>query len=132
MFLYDSCVSLMSTQDFSVFLLDDVDLAFSEQFFVQLKYSQGTTITTANGSKIELIPFAAGHMIGGTFWKIRKETEEIIYAVDYNHKKENLLKPAEFKDFTRPSLFITGTSNVLQETEKRQERDSKLASLFFY
>jgi cleavage and polyadenylation specificity factor subunit 2 len=27
-------------------------------------------------------------MIGGTVWKITKETEEIVYAVDYNHKKE--------------------------------------------
>jgi len=28
-------------------------------------------------------------MIGGTMWKIMKEGEEdIIYAVDFNHKKE--------------------------------------------
>jgi len=37
---------------------------------------------------IEITPYAAGHMIGGTIWKIKKETEEIVYAVDYNHKKE--------------------------------------------
>jgi len=28
-------------------------------------------------------------MIGGTMWKIVKEAEEeIVYAVDFNHKKE--------------------------------------------
>ena len=30
-------------------------------------------------------------MIGGTMWKIVKDGEEdILYAVDYNHKKERL------------------------------------------
>ena len=132
MFLYDAHVSLTSTQDFDTFALDDVDLAFNEEFLVPLKYSQRASISTSSGSEIEIIPYAAGHMIGGTFWKIRKETEEIIYAVDFNHKKENLLKPAELENFSRPSLLITGTSTILAETDKRNERDSKLSSSFFF
>ena len=41
------------------------------------------------GHGLSITPYAAGHMIGGTMWKIMKEGEEdIIYAVDYNHKKE--------------------------------------------
>ena len=43
---------------------------------------------TGKGQGIRITPYAAGHMIGGTIWKITKETEEIVYAVDYNHKKE--------------------------------------------
>jgi cleavage and polyadenylation specificity factor subunit 2 len=45
-------------------------------------------ITTDKGAGITITPYAAGHMIGGTIWKITKETEEIIYAVDYNHMRE--------------------------------------------
>ena len=31
-------------------------------------------------------------MVGGAMWKITKEGEEdIIYAIDYNHKKERLV-----------------------------------------
>ncbi len=37
---------------------------------------------------LTITPFPAGRMIGGTVWKIQKETEEIVYAIDYNHKKE--------------------------------------------
>lgn len=37
---------------------------------------------------IEITPYAAGHLIGGTVWKISKETEDFIYAIDYNHRKE--------------------------------------------
>ena len=41
---------------------------------------------------IVVTPFAAGHSIGGTMWKIRKDSENIIYTVDYNHRKERLFR----------------------------------------
>lgn len=41
------------------------------------------------GHGIQITPLPAGHMLGGTIWKIIKDgEEEIVYAVDYNHKKE--------------------------------------------
>jgi cleavage and polyadenylation specificity factor subunit 2 len=44
-----------------------------------------------NGQGLTITPLPAGHMIGGAIWKISKEgEEEIVYAVDYNHKKERL------------------------------------------
>ena len=46
-------------------------------------------VSLGRGHGLSITPYAAGHMIGGTMWKIMKEGEEdIIYAVDYNHKKE--------------------------------------------
>jgi hypothetical protein len=48
------------------------------------------------GTGIEITPYAAGHMVGGTIWKIKKEAEEIIYAVDYNHKKERYRSQSSF------------------------------------
>ena len=37
-------------------------------------------------------------MIGGTIWKIVKDgEEEIVYAVDYNHKKERYATEAMFR-----------------------------------
>ena len=48
------------------------------------------------GHGLTITPYAAGHMIGGTMWKIVKDGEEdIIYAVDYNHKKERSLVSLE-------------------------------------
>jgi cleavage and polyadenylation specificity factor subunit 2 len=43
------------------------------------------------GSEIFIIPSIAGNSIGSAIWKIQKDTDEIIYAVDYNHKKERHL-----------------------------------------
>lgn len=41
------------------------------------------------GHGLSITPLPAGHMIGGTIWKIVKDgEEEIIYAVDFNHKRE--------------------------------------------
>ena len=41
------------------------------------------------GHGLQITPLPAGHMIGGTIWKIVKDgEEEFVYAVDYNHKKE--------------------------------------------
>jgi cleavage and polyadenylation specificity factor subunit 2 len=103
MFLYDAYQSRHANEDFNVFNLDDVDTAFDK--FVQLKYSQNVsikgTITISylsdmqyqdkKGSVLQIFPLAAGHMIGGTVWRMKKETEEIVYAVDYNHRKERCL-----------------------------------------
>ena len=47
------------------------------------------TLSVGRGQGIRAIPLPAGHMIGGTIWRIVKDgDEEIVYAVDFNHKKE--------------------------------------------
>jgi Cft2 family RNA processing exonuclease len=49
-------------------------------------------LIAGKGHGLTITPYAAGHMIGGTMWKIVKDGEEdIIYAVDYNHKKERFI-----------------------------------------
>lgn len=58
----------------------------------------------------------AGHMIGGTVWKILKDGEEdIIYAVDFNHKKEQHLNGCDIERIYRPSLLITDARNFKQK-----------------
>jgi len=41
---------------------------------------------------IIITAYSAGHTLGGTIWKIKKDTDEILYAVNYNHKKERYIK----------------------------------------
>lgn len=43
---------------------------------------------TGKGEGITIMPYNAGHTLGGTTWKITKDQEEFVYAVDYNHKSE--------------------------------------------
>eukprot|EP00111_Clytia_hemisphaerica_P022731 TCONS_00066879-protein len=86
MFVYDFYQSHHNYKNFEHYTLDDVDAAFDK--IEQLKYSQHVSLK-GRGHGLSITPYLAGHMIGGTMWKIKQEGEEdIIYAVDFNHKKE--------------------------------------------
>lgn len=68
-----------------------------------------------------------GHMIGGTIWKILKIGEEdIVYATDFNHKKERHLNGCELEKLQRPSLLITDCLNARYQQARRRARDEKL------
>ncbi|CAF4141213.1 unnamed protein product [Rotaria sp. Silwood2] len=120
MFMYDLHQSRSNSEDFTLFTLDHVDAAFD--LFIQLKYDQSIPLE-GNGQGLTITPLPAGHMIGGAIWKISKEgEEEIVYAVDYNHKKErsNLTK------ISRPTLLITDALNTKYSQGQRKTKDAQL------
>lgn len=62
-------------------------------------------------------------------WKIVKVGEEdIVYAVDFNHKKERHLNGCELEKLQRPSLLITDAYNATYVQARRRARDEKLMS----
>lgn len=64
---------------------------------------------------------------GGTIWKILKVGEEdIVYATNFNHKKERHLNGCELQRLQRPSLFITDAFNAQYQQARRRARDEKL------
>jgi len=67
----------------------------------------------------------AGHTLGGAIWKIKKDTDDIVYAVNWNHKKERHLNPTTLIEVARPSLLITDARNAdcLQPTRSRRDRE---------
>ncbi|KAL1277019.1 hypothetical protein QQF64_023692 [Cirrhinus molitorella] len=75
-----------NTEDFTLFTLDDVDSAFDK--IQQLKYSQIVNL------------------------KVKDGEEEIIYAVDFNHKREIHLNGCSLETISRPSLLITDPFNA--------------------
>lgn len=122
--MYDLYMSHFNMYDFDLFSLDDVDTAFEK--ITQLKYNQ-TVSLKGKGYGISITPLSAGHMIGGTVWKIVKVGEEdIIYAVDFNHKKERHLSGCELDRLQRPSLLITDAYNAQYQQARRRARDEKL------
>ncbi|XP_067274317.1 cleavage and polyadenylation specificity factor subunit 2 [Pseudorasbora parva] len=124
MFMYDLYQSRHNTEDFSLFTLDDVDCAFDK--IQQLKYSQIVNLK-GKGHGLSITPLPAGHMIGGTIWKIVKDgEEEIIYAVDFNHKREIHLNGCSLETVSRPSLLITDSFNASYVQPRRKQRDEQL------
>jgi cleavage and polyadenylation specificity factor subunit 2 len=88
MFLYDA-FQCLSEFGFDTFNLDDIDLTFEK--IHQLKYSQDISLQTKSEEEIIFTPICAGHIIGGSVWKIKKLDETIIYAIDYNHARDRHL-----------------------------------------
>ncbi|CAJ0824574.1 18060_t:CDS:10 [Entrophospora sp. SA101] len=106
MCMHDIYQSKVNETEFDTFALDNIDSAFER--------INGITITA----------YSAGHTIGGTIWKIKKDTEEIVYAVDYNHKKES--NGVVLDALSRPSLMITDAYNSLIIHPPRKSRDTAL------
>ncbi|XP_022083164.1 cleavage and polyadenylation specificity factor subunit 2-like [Acanthaster planci] len=127
MFMYDLYQSRHNSEEFDLFTLDDVDSAFDK--IIQLKYSQSTNLK-GKGHGLTITPLPAGHMIGGTLWRIVKDgEEEIIYAIDYNHKKERHLNGCVLESLSRPSLLITDAFNATYVQARRRLRDEQLMTI---
>lgn len=54
-------------------------------------YWFGNVNYVGKGEGIVIAPHVAGHLLGGTIWKITKDGEDVIYAVDFNHRKERFV-----------------------------------------
>lgn len=124
MFMYDLYQAHRNVSDFDLFTLDDVDAAFDR--IVQLKYNQSIDMK-GKGLGLRITPLPAGHSLGGTVWRIAAPGEEdIVYAPDFNHKKERHLNGCEIERLMRPSLMLLGAMNADYVQQRRRLRDEKL------
>ena len=73
-------------------------------------------VPTGKGDGLIITPFAAGHMIGGSIWRITSAVgEDVVYAVDYNHRKELHLNSTALSNlFSRPALMIADADRLVQ------------------
>lgn len=124
MFMYDLYQAHKNVSEFDLFTLDDVDTAFDR--IVQLKYNQSVDMK-GKGLGLRITPLPAGHSLGGTVWRIAAPGEEdIVYAPDFNHKKERHLNGCEIEKLMRPSLMLLGAMNADYVQQRRRLRDEKL------
>ncbi|CAN0100547.1 unnamed protein product, partial [Phaeothamnion confervicola] len=113
--VYDAVLSREQEGDFDVISLDDVDRAFAQ--FKPLKFSQHLRLA-GRGEGLTVTPYAAGHVIGGAFWRItwRSEDNDVVYAVSYNHQGERHLKGSALEGVVgRPSVLISDAHNALTQ-----------------
>ncbi|KAJ3279116.1 hypothetical protein HK104_001734 [Borealophlyctis nickersoniae] len=126
MHMYDVWQSKRDVEEFTTFTVEHIDAAFSKM--VQLRYSQPYSLA-GKCKGITITAYAAGHTIGGSIWKIKKDTDEILYAVDYNHRKEGHLNGTVLmatEALTRPSVLITDAYNAKSVQPLRKQRDAAL------
>ncbi|GAQ90662.1 Cleavage and polyadenylation specificity factor 2 [Klebsormidium nitens] len=122
LYMYDHVLSRQAVSDFDTFDLDDVDFAFNSM--ETIKYAENRVLS-GKGAGITISAHAAGHLVGGTLWKISKDGEDIIYAVDYNHRKERHLNGTVLLNFVRPAVLITDAYNALSVQTPQKQRDQE-------
>ncbi|MEW5308501.1 MAG: hypothetical protein WDW38_000456 [Sanguina aurantia] len=129
MFLWESYHAKMAEEDFTTITLDDFDSAFAHTEWHELRFFQQFALT-GKGKGITITPYNAGHSIGGSVWSITKDGQQVVYAVDYCHKKEKLLNSTAIHElFSRPSLMITDTTSVLSAPVNSSTRDREFLSV---
>lgn len=103
-----------------------------------LRYSQPCHLQ-GKCQGLTIIPFNAGHTLGGTIWKIRSPTAgTLLYAVDMNHMRERhldgtvLMRSSSgggagvFESLLRPDLLITDADRANVTAARRKDRDAAL------
>ncbi|MES1923100.1 cleavage and polyadenylation specificity factor subunit 2 [Bonamia ostreae] len=124
MTMYDAFQNATSNnKQFTHFTIDDVD--FAANLFVPLKFCQPFRLT-GNGEGIQISAINAGNVLGGTIWRISRESDEVVYAVDFNHKIERHLDRSHIETIFRPSLLITDCLNFDLQHQPRSKRDAEL------
>lgn len=71
----------------AILSVEEVEAAFDH--ISQLKYHQPISLA-AKLSGVVICAFNSGHSLGGTIWKISKDQEKILYAVEWSHSKDAL------------------------------------------
>ncbi|KAI8334392.1 beta-lactamase-like protein [Chlamydoabsidia padenii] len=130
MCMYDIYQSKTNELDFDIFTLEDVDNAFDK--ITSLRYSQPCALP-GKCQGIVITAYAAAHTVGGTIWKIKQDTNDIVYAVDFNHRKEShldgtalLTDGVVLDSLARPSLLITDSLNADIFSPPRKDRYSAM------
>ncbi|KAF8338964.1 beta-lactamase-like protein [Cantharellus anzutake] len=115
--------------------LKEISIAFDS--LITLRYSQLAHLS-GKCQGLTITPYAAGHTLGGTIWKIRSASSgTIMYAVHLNHMSERhldgtvLIKggvsgSSVFEPLARPDLLITDASRTLLTVPRRKDRDAAL------
>ena len=80
-------------------------------------------------SGITVTAYAAGHTLGGAVWKVHKDAEDVVYAVDYNHRREKHLNGTTLDAINRPSLLITDAFNARGEPPPKSRDDDLMRAV---
>ena len=119
--LYDTYISKARKGRFEHFDLDSIDSLRTK--FNELNFEQAVRI---DGSALEVSILRAGRLLGGGVWHIKREPEDILYAVDFNHKKEKHLDGVAFGGGLKPTVLITDTYNVSIRHQPRPKREEQM------
>jgi len=122
--LYDVYISKSTSGEFPYFDLDDIDILRDN--FLEVNFEQPVKI---GGANLEVSILRAGRLLGGGMWRIKREPDDILYAVDFNHRREAHLDGANdslsSSGLKKPTAMITDGFNITTGLQPRQREREK-------
>ncbi len=111
---------------------EDVDRAFKRA--TGLRYREEHVVVSSESLTVTATPYNSGRMVGGAIWRIKvNDVHDIVYAIDFNHKKEMILSGCSMMDLglgsVRPGLVITSAGSSLGASSPSALRDAVLQTL---
>lgn len=93
---------------------------------VRLRYHQSIALPS-RGAPCSATPLACGNSVGAAIWRITRGNQEVLYAVDYSHKKERHLDGlASFEAIgAKPAVLVTSARSSLSVHRNKKQRDSE-------
>ena len=93
---------------------EDVDRTFKRS--TGLRYREEHLVVSSESLTVTATPYNSGRMVGGAIWRIKvNDVHDIIYAIDFNHKKEMILSGCSMMDLglgsVRPGLVVTSAGS---------------------
>ncbi|KAI9506094.1 beta-lactamase-like protein, partial [Coemansia spiralis] len=128
MCMKDAAMAFKAREEGVLFDEKDVDQAFEN--ITPLQYFQPKSLPGEHHN-IVVTAHSAGHTIGGTMWTISNGAETVLYAIDFNHMKEEHLNRCSLMEgdqgkvnprLMRPTLLITDSYNALYKLPTRKKR----------
>ena len=124
--------------------LNDIDIAF--QNITTLKYNQLLKLPesnrqynkTASKQSITVCALPSGRTIGGTIWRIRYGSADILYSVDINFRKELVLDGVTLDSLPigpvlmiveSPSKVVSGNQAVIIGSKRKRDESNPSALL---
>ena len=97
---------------------------------IPLRYYQSVTMNNKSGT-IHFSPYPSGSTIGGAFWRIKSPESDILYAVEFDLKKGQLLDCAKFEsiDFRPTLLIIDSRGSFLVPVQRQLKYSSFLETI---
>lgn len=119
-----------------IFNYRDISM-IKEQLMKEIKYSENVSFS-GRLSGVSILAYQAGHSIGGTLWRLKKDTDDILYAPVFNHKRDRLLNATSLihlsghSSFGRPTIMITSSFNSQYTSVPLKTRDQQFVDLLLH
>eukprot|EP00866_Antonospora_locustae_P001875 jgi/Antlo1/1875/1553 len=115
--LLEKCHHILTFKKEVVYSENDIEKTF--EAIQGIKYLQPVDVN----SGVSVVAYNSGHTLGGTVWKISKNSDVIVFGLKFDHRKVNHLNGIDMASLPKNAICIFDTGYVKQVFVNRKDRN---------